>query len=423
MTEFLRLMPPDEARAMLLSRMTSPLADVEILGTTQALHRVTVEEILAPHSLPEFARATVDGYALRAHDTFGASPSLPAYLKLVGEVRMGTAPRLSIATGECALIHTGGMVPAGSDAVAMLEDTQAVPIEFQAGGTTGEVEIFRVVAAGENVILPGEDVQAGQIVFRPGVRLRPQDIGGLMALGITTVRVRRKPRVALISSGDEIVDPQTRPLPGQVRDVNSASVSALLQESGAEPILFGVVPDEAARAEVVAKEAFGQSDMVILTAGSSAGARDLTSATISALGLPGVLVHGVNIRPGKPTILGVCDGKAVIGLPGNPISALVIARLFVLPAVALLLGLPSSTPRPSIKARLTVNLPSQTGREDWWPVRLEQAPSQGYEWLAVPIFSRSNLIFSLVAANGLMRVAADLNGISAGELVEVESLS
>jgi len=422
MTEFLRLVPSDKARLLLLSNMASPLGEVELVETVQSLHRVTAEDVLAPHSLPDFARSTVDGYALRARDTFGASPSLPAYLRFVGEVAMGTAPGFAIEAGACALIHTGGMLPAGADAIVMLENTQALPSEAGSESPAGEVEILKAVAPGENVILPGEDVKADQAVIPRGTALRPQEIGGLMALGITFVRVARRPRVALISSGDEIVDPQTKPRPGQVRDVNASSLSALVSDSGAQPVFFGIVPDDVGRLNTAVRKALAECDMVIITAGSSASVRDLTAATISSLGAPGVLVHGVNIRPGKPTILGVCGGRAVIGLPGNPVSALISARLFVLPAIAALLGLPLNQPHSTIIARLSVNLSSQTGREDWWPVRLQRAPTPPYEWFAEPIFGRSNLIFSLVAAHGLIRIPADKNGLSAGEPVEVEPL-
>ena len=420
MTEFLRLLPPDDARTLFISTMSSSPVETELAATPEAMGRVTAQDISAPHPLPEFPRSTVDGYALMARDTFGANSSLPAYLKLSGEVGMGSAPLFRLEPGQCALIHTGGMLPDGADAVAMLENSQTLhsPVDSEAAAV--EVEILKSIAPGENVISVGEDVKTGQVVIPRGIRLRPQEIGGLMALGMTSVPVARRPRVGLISSGDEIVDPSARTLPGQVRDVNAFSLSALVSELGGAPIFFGVVRDEPGRAEVVARQALLACDMVVITAGSSASARDLTAATIASLGPPGVLVHGLNIRPGKPTILGVCGGKAVIGLPGNPVSALVIARLFVAPAIAKLLGIMHESPRASIKARLAVNLASQTGREDWWPVQLREDSNQPRQWIAEPVFGRSNLIFNLVAAHGLVRVAPDVNGLSAGAIVEVE---
>lgn len=378
---------------------------------------------MAPHGLPEFARSTVDGYAVRARDTYGASPSLPVYLRLRGEVPMGVLATVEARASECLLIHTGGMLPPGADAVVMLENTQAASVDHESGSdeSESEIEIHRAAASGENVIGVGEDVKAGQVVLGAGSRLRPQEIGGLMALGLTTVLVKRKPRIAVISTGDEIVDPQTQPAPGQVRDVNSSSLAALVADAGGEPVLLGVVPDRPDELASAARTALSTSDLVIISAGSSASARDLTASTINALGEPGVIVHGVNIRPGKPTILGICGGKVVIGLPGNPVSALVVARLFVVPAILKWLGLGEGRPQPSIRAKLSVNVASQTGREDWWPMRLHRAPSgMEPEWVAEPIFSRSNLIFGLVAAQGLMCVAAEKNGMTAGEIVTVE---
>ncbi len=412
MPEFLTLLPPDSAREKLLSELT-PLRQATVIETSTALGRVTAEDVLAPHPLPEFPRSTVDGYAVRARDTFGASDSLPGYLKLAGEVPMGAAPSFTIHPGECALIHTGGMLPAGADAVVMLEYTQ------QAGD---EIELLRAVADGENLIRVGEDVSAGQIVIRRGTLLRPAEIGGLMALGITNLRVVNKVKVGLISSGDEVIPAEQAPAPGQVRDINAHTLAALIQRSGGQAVYYGILPDDFAALQAAAQKALAECDVVVITAGSSASTRDMTSQVIDTLGKPGVLVHGINTKPGKPTILGACNGKAVIGLPGNPVSALVNGYLFVAPVIEKLLGLPLERPRASISARLTVNLASQAGREDWWPVRLtrsERSGSEAEEWLAEPIFGKSNLIFTLAAADGLVKIHPDANGISAGEVVQV----
>lgn len=413
MPEFLTLLPPDSAREKLLSELT-PLGQAAVIETSAALGRVIAEDVLAPHPLPEFPRSTVDGYAVRARDTFGASDSLPGYLKLAGEVPMGAAPSFGIRPGECALIHTGGMLPEGADAVVMLEYTQV------AGG---ELEILRAVAGGENLIRVGEDVQQGQVVLRRGSLLRPAEIGGLMALGITKLRVVNKARVGLISSGDEVIPAEQPPAPGQVRDINAHTLSALAQRSGGEAVYYGIIPDNFAALQTAAQNALAECDVVVITAGSSASTRDMTAQVIAALGKPGVLVHGINTRPGKPTILGVCSGKAVIGLPGNPVSALVNGYLFVVPVIEKLLGLPLDRPRPSIPARLTVNLASQAGREDWWPVKLLPSPigsgAGGEGWLAEPIFGKSNLIFTLAAADGLLKIHPDATGLDAGELVDV----
>jgi molybdopterin molybdotransferase len=232
---------------------------------------------------------------------------------------------------------------------------------------------------------------------------------------MTRLEVARCPRIGILSSGDEIVPPEATPGPGQVRDVNAYTLSALVQESGGSPTRYGILPDREEALRENAARALAECDAVVITAGSSASTRDLTAQVINTLGKPGVLVHGVNVRPGKPTILGVCSGKAVIGLPGNPVSALVIASLFVTPVIQALLGLHRRGPRPSVSARLLLNLASQAGREDWFPVRLVSSPD-GYQ--ADPIFGKSNLIFSLARADALLRIPPDVTGLEAGEMVD-----
>lgn len=433
MPEFLTLLPPDEARALLLSHLSAPEPASETMEVSAALGRVTAEDILAPHPLPEFPRSTVDGFAVRARDTFGASDSLPAYLTLIGEVPMGDTPTFEVGAGQCAVIHTGGMLPPGADAVVMLEYTQSA--------RTGEMEIQRAVAEGENVIRVGEDVAAETVVIPKGRMMRPAEVGGLMALGILHLRAAAKPKVGLISTGDEVIEPSQPPRPGQVRDVNSYTLGALVEQAGGEPVRYGIFGDQLEALKEAARKALSECEAVVITAGSSASTRDMTAEVIGELGAPGVLVHGINTRPGKPTILGVCGGKAVIGLPGNPVSALVNGCLFVAPVIEKLLGA-TAKPQATVMARLTVNLPSQAGREDWWPVRLiesrkskvegdalstskgrnsiiENLKSEIVNYEAEPIFGKSNLIFTLANADGLLRIHPDATGLSAGEMVEV----
>ena len=238
----------------------------------------------------------------------------------------------------------------------------------------------------------------------------------IVAVGFTQVEVVKKPSVGIISSGDEVITPDKRPKPGQVRDINAYTLSALVQESGGESKIFGIIPDDYQAMVEAASEAKETCDLVVITAGSSASTRDLTSIVIDKLGKPGVLVHGVNVRPGKPTILAVCDGVVMIGLPGNPVSALVIASLFVVPVIKKILGESVSKPQGVVPAQLTVNLSSQAGREDWVPVRLIDS-KDGFK--ADPIFGRSNLIFSLVRADGLMRIPAESTGVIPGTIVDV----
>ena len=419
----------------MLTHLPAGMPASETISVSSALNRTLAEDIVAPHPLPDFQRTTVDGYAVRAQDTFGASDSLPAYLTLVGEVPMGDSPAFELEAGQCALIHTGGMLPNGADAVVMLEYTQSIapaglsPTE----NSKKEIEIFRAVANGENLIRIGEDVAQGQTVLTQGTLIRPAEVGGLLALGITSVPVARKPVVGLISTGDEVIDPSQAPRPGQVRDINSYTLGALVEKSGGVAKRYGIISDQFQALKDAAAQALSECDVVVITAGSSASTRDMTADVIRQLGEPGVLVHGINTRPGKPTILGVCNGKAVIGLPGNPVSALVNGYLFVVPVIEKILGaLPK--PKATVQAKLTVNLPSQAGREDWIPVKLTtetlshgdlKTPSlrdsvvSKTAYLAEPIFGKSNLIFTLASADGLLRIHPDATGLSAGEIVEV----
>lgn len=409
MPEFLHLLPPTEALARLISALGPPgPRATEAIPTQTALGRVLASGLTAPHPLPAFARSAVDGYAVRAADTFGAGPSLPAYLTVAGEVRMGAAADVSVQEGQAALVYTGGMIPEGADAVVMVEDTQP--------SRPGEIEVVKPAGVGQNVLKMGEDVAAGEAIFSKGSRLRPQEIGGLLAFGITQVEVAIRPSVAILSTGDEVVPPEAVPQPGQVRDINSFTLAALIEQCGGRPLRSDIIPDQREALERAAQRAFASNDMLLVTAGSSVSTRDITAEVIGTLGSPGVLVHGVALKPGKPTILAVCDGKPVIGLPGNPVSALVVAGLFVAPVVRYLLGLPRDQIAPTVNARLAVNLPSEAGREDYQPVRLTREDDG---WRAEPVFGKSNLIFTLIRADGLVRIPTTAVGLPAGTLVDV----
>ena len=408
MPEFLKLLPVGEALEVFLKNIPEQSFAVEKLKTSEAAGHVLALPVVSNESLPAFSRSSVDGYAVKARDTFGASESLPVYLSEIGEVPMGGEPEFSLDSTQTAVIHTGGMLPEGADAVVMIEYTQ-IP-------QPGEVEILKSVASQENVILKGEDVSPGMEVLPAGIRMRPAEIGGMLALGIVEADFVRKPRIGIISSGDEVISPDQTPRTGQVRDINSFTLSALVQKSGGEAVNYGIVSDKKEDLKVTLEKAHQECDVALVTAGSSASTRDLTSIVIQELGEPGVLVHGVNVRPGKPTILAVCNGKPVIGLPGNPVSALVIANLFLVPVIERLSGLKKKEAKAIVKARLKINVPSLSGREEWMPVLLEHT-SQGY--LAEPIFYKSNLIFALARADGLMRVSADAVGLEAGHELEV----
>lgn len=408
MPEFLQLHSIEQARQKFLDWLPVPKRGSETVETYSALGRVLSESVLSPEDSPAFNRSTVDGYAVRAADTFGASDSLPAYLHLAGEVKMGEEPKLRLVKGDAALIHTGGMLPEQCDAVVMLEHSQLLD--------NGDVETYKGVSKHENVLLRGEDVTVGSEVLKAGKRVRPEEIAALLALGITKVSVYQKPVVSILSSGDEVIPPEQKPGIGQVRDINSHGLAALVVQAGGIPRVQTIVPDDPQKLEEAIHSVYGNSDLVIITAGSSASERDMTAEVISRFGQPGVLVHGVNVKPGKPTILAVCDGKPMIGLPGNPVSAMVIARLFVLPLIGYLSGIVEIPPQPAVTAKLTINVASQSGRDDYFPVVLI---NKAGEWQAEPVFFKSNLIFSLARANGLLHIPADVTGYATGDRVEV----
>lgn len=407
MPEMFQVLPPAEALKVLFDRL--PLLDRhEKLPTAGALRRMLAAPLHAPSSLPAFPRSTMDGYAVRAADTYGASESLPAYLNLVGEVPMGRKPELTVGSGQAAVVYTGGMLPSGADAVVMVERTQQLD--------DAAIEILRPVAPGENLVQVGEDVGKGALLFEAGHQLRPQDIGGLMALGMTSVTVACRPRVAIVSTGDEVVAPDCEPQPGQIRDVNTYAIGALVESAGGVPLPQGIVGDDFEALFSAARQALDSADVLVMSAGSSVSSRDLTADVVNRLGEPGVVVHGVALRPGKPTILGVCDGKPVIGLPGNPVSAMVVAELFIVPLLQRLQAAEKSPEPRRVHATLALNVASAPGREDYVQVRLLEQDGQ---LMAEPVFGKSNLIYTLVKADGMLCVPLDSNGLHKGEAVEV----
>jgi molybdopterin molybdotransferase len=386
-----------------------PLAP-ESVPLLESLGRALAGDLVAATNVPHFTRAVMDGYAVVAADTFGASESQPAYLTVRGGVAMGVPAEERVGPGEALRIATGGMLPYGADAVVMWEHTRE----------SGDVlEVHRPVAPGEHIVTVGEDVREGERVLESGHVLRPADIGLLAGLGITQVPVARRPRVAVISTGDELVAPEDEPGPGRVRNVNQYSLGAWVLSLGGEPLLLGRVRDEAGEILARVREGVAAADLVLISGGSSAGARDLTRAVVESLGEPGVLFHGIAVRPGKPTVVGAHRGVPVFGLPGHPISAMVIFLVLVRPLIERLLGIPPGTAGVRVLARLADNLPSQAGREDFYQVSLRPGPA-GME--AVPVFRKSGLVTAMVRGRGMVRVPPEREGLEAGELVEVDLL-
>jgi molybdopterin molybdotransferase len=377
----------------------------ERVPLAEALGRVPSQAVLAPHDLPGFARATVDGYAVRAADTYGASEGLPGYLELSGAVAMGAAPEVEVTSGHAVSIPTGAVLPSGADAVVMVEHTQeAMP---------GTVEVLRPVAPGDGVVRADEDARAGAELLPAGRPLRSQDLGLLAATGVIEIAVHARPRVAILSTGDEVVDPATEELAvGQVRDATTVALSALVREAGGEPVPLGIVPDDRAELQAALERAVEMTDVVVVSAGSSVGARDETAAAVAALGPPGIWCHGLAIKPGKPTLLAECDGVPVIGLPGNPRSALVVFRLIGMPLVRRAGGWTVAPGVPSTRARLSRDVPSAAGRLDVVQVSVRDG-------VATPLFGVSALLSVLTAADGFLVIDEPATGLAAGAEVEV----
>ena len=409
MNELFTVVPPQDALDILLAHC-APNARTEAVALGDALGRVTATELRSTELLPAFARSTMDGYAVVAAGTFGASEAAPAYLHLCGEIAMGAAPNVRVGPLDAARIHTGALLPPGADAVVMVEDTNA---------HDDDIEILDAVAPGENVVGAGEDIVVGACAVPAGRRLRAQDVGGLAALGCTTVRVAARPRIAILSTGDEVVGPGILPAIGQVRDVNATTIAAVVTGAGGLPVYAGIVGDDLAQLEAAARDALAGADALVLSAGSSVSYRDVTARAIDALGRPGILVHGIAIKPGKPTIIAVADGKPIVGLPGNPASALVVAWRLLAPMVRRLGGeAPANVPEANAgEAVVTAPVRSRPGREDFVPCTLETTAAGKLR--ATPLFGKSNLIFTLVRADGLIVIPLDRSGIAAGEIIRV----
>ncbi len=408
MSDFSQVKPPSDALAALLAAAT-PVERAETVPLHLARGRVLDRTIVAAETVPQFRRALMDGFAVRAADTLAASGEAPVRLRLTGEVLMGTQPELPVGPGEALRIHTGAMLPAGADAVVMLEDTDV---------TGDEVSVLAAAPPGDNVLLPGEDIQAGAIAIAAGTRLDVAALGGLATLGYATVAVRVRPRIAILSTGDEVVPVDAAPRAAQVRDVNAVTVAATVEAAGGVALPGGIVPDDMTALTARARAALADADALVISAGSSVSHRDITARVIALLGAPGILAHGIAIRPGKPTIVALCDGKPVIGLPGNPASAAVVAWRIVRPLVRMLGGehAAGGYAGGTLDALLGADVPSRAGREDYVPCRLDYS---GDAPRAMPLLDESNLIFTLVRSDGLAIVPFEREHLRAGERVRV----
>lgn len=394
---------PEEVLAIIESEF-APVAAVETVSLAAAMGRVLAEDITATEYVPDFNRSTVDGYAVRARDTFGCTDAIPAILPLQGEVLMGQGAEFALQKECCVAVPTGGAVPEGADGVVMMEYT-----EDYGDDTIG---ITKSVAPGQNMIFRGDDVYPGKLILQKGSVLSSQDIGALAAIGCVQVPVVRKLTVGVISTGDELVPPEVKPGPGQVRDVNSPMLEAMLTAFGAKVINYGIViDDEALLAEKVTK-AVAECDAVLLSGGSSVGVKDAACRIIESMGK--LLLHGIAIKPGKPTILGKTGSKPLVGLPGHPVAAYFITKLFVLPLLGRLMNRKQEI--YTTTAKLTENISANHGRAQYHCCRLERKDGELY---AHPIRGKSGLITTLAGADGYFCITRDCEGLPQNAEIQV----
>jgi molybdopterin molybdotransferase len=389
----------------LYSRHFSPLETEEILPLDQICGRLISQTVCSPEPVPHYRRSTVDGYALLSSDTAGASQSVPAILKRCGSVLMGRTPGFRVDSGECAEVPTGGEIPEGADSVVMAEYTRILGRD--------EILIEKPVSRGENMILPGDDIKQNEVLLKKGVRIAPVHIGVLAAAGITEVRVRKKLRVTLISTGDELIPCHEKPVSSRIRNQNSPVLKQMLILAGCEVHDLGILKDDLTLIRDAVIQAVSGSDLILLSGGSSAGEKDLTVKVIESIDPDGVLVHGLNLKPGKPTILGKLSGKPVVGLPGNPGAMFTVFHLAVKPLIrhlcqAVLILQHSGT------GILESSIPSNHGREEIVPVFLigEMSPHR-----IVPIYMRSSNLLPLSRSQAYIRIPASREGYQSGDSV------
>ena len=392
-----------EAQRLIASTFGMLKMPAEIVPLESAGGRALAADTLALEFVPDFDRSTVDGYALRSKDVFGCSESIPALMTVIGSAEMGRHTSLRLAAGECVYVPTGAEIPAGADCVIMLEDAEVLEDEL--------VAVYKASSPGANLIFRGDDVRPGDVVLRAGTRLSPAHIGALAAMGLTEVSVRRQPRAAVISTGDELVPAGERLPAGKIRDVNAPMLLQAVRDAGGRADFLGIVPDRIDEVRAALSAALADYDLVLISGGTSVGEKDAVPQLLSELGE--LLAHGLAVKPGKPTLFGRARGKPVFGLPGNPVAAYFMFHLLARPLIASMLGAELNDRRVSVPIARAV--PSNHGREEYVPVTLWDGEAQ-------PIPSKSGLITTLARADGFIAIPRDKEGLRQGEFVEVTLL-
>ncbi|MGM0379059.1 MAG: gephyrin-like molybdotransferase Glp [Bacillota bacterium] len=407
MTELFNLKRIDESIDKFISTLNFK-PKTEVISIEKANKRILAQKIKSKENVPQFNRSTMDGYAVKAKDTFGASENLPAFLDLIGEVKMGKNTDLIVKSKQAVKIATGAMIPKGADAVVMVEDTEK---------TKNTIEVNKAISKGKNIVFIGDDVKKGSNILNAGHKIRPQDIGALAALGIIKIKVYKKINITIFSTGDELINPKKDLKIGKIRDINSYSIGSLLDLEYINIVNKKIIPDNKEKLKINIKQSLKQSDLVLLSGGSSVGTKDLTTKVINELGDPGIIVHGIAIKPGKPTILSVVNDKGIIGLPGHPVSALVVAKKVILPIIEKLIDIDSLKINTKVNAKLAKNVSSTRGREEYLRVSLKK---ENNEIKAYPITGSSSLIFTLVKADGLLKIPRGKEGFKKDTLVKID---
>jgi len=404
--DFFNVVSVEEGRRMMLEVFKDYRFDLEEISIFEGTDRVLAEDIIAKENVPGFNRSTVDGYAVKSSDTHGASESIPSFLTLLGEVRMGEKADIKISNGEAVYVPTGGMIPEGADAVIMIEYAEKLD--------DSTLMVYRPVSVGENVTLKGDDIKSDEKAIVRGKKLSPQDIGVLAALGVSKLKVFKKPRFFIISTGDEIIDIDEEMTIGKVRDINSYTLYSLITKQGGQVTGRAIVKDNFELLRDCVEKALDISDIVIISGGSSVGTRDYTSKVINSFNGKGVFIHGISIKPGKPTIIGEGKGKAIFGLPGHPVSSMIIFKVFVEYFIKKKLGMNESIKKTT--AIIDFNFPSSPGKETYQMVNIVEREGKTY---AVPAFGKSGMITLLSKSDGYIVLKPHEEGISKGEIREV----
>jgi molybdenum cofactor synthesis domain-containing protein len=398
----------EEARRIFYEALQTVSLPSETISLQGSLNRILAEDVGADASVPAFEKSAMDGYAVVAEDTFGSSQTNPSLLKLVGESKIGELPMKTLRKGEAVAIATGAPVPQGADAVVMVENTKRLD--------TGDVEMYAAVTPGENISHIGEDVKAGTVVLDRGRKLKPPDLGLLVALGRETVSVVRRPKVAILSTGNEISE-SSPVASGRIVDVNRPVLMAMVEECGGVPLDLGIAKDDPEEISKKLKRGLTSADLVLVTAGTSVGKGDLVPDVINALGKPGMLVHGIAMRPSLPTGLAVVNGKPIVSLPGLPVSAMIAFSTFVQPLILRMLGT-EQDPQPRIRARATKRIVGVPGFRTFIRVLVREKEGKLFvEPLRAP---GSGILTTLTRANGMVVVPENVEGYDEGAEVEVQ---